>query len=286
MRKRLKHISELPDWFKLEKYTNAIKLTTQEWYIQLAIRKCYLESPNLDDFRDSILSVRKNPLVSIRDNLYLLSWVLSAAKVHISPFFPSATSLGVSPLTVRECYEMKNEINPKRKKSKPTAFLKKLDAQEEINYDDEEANKFFDYEFWLDSPLFQSSYPNSISEGVVSVNLNYTDEILVQHFQRWLSKVRLARQQEFKSKNYDQYDYNDWVQYGVLPYLDLKGWEMENNIQIPNRVMADAIYPRGEGGEETVRKTTKPLAESLLSQKLLAHLVGQITLEIPEQKPR
>ncbi len=41
-------------------------------------------------------------------------------------------------------------------------------------------------------------------------------------------------------------------------------------------VIADAIYPIGEGGEETVRKTTAPLANSLIHNNNLRLLIAQV----------
>lgn len=55
------------------------------------------------------------------------------------------------------------------------------------------------------------------------------------------------------------------------------------NVSITNRVMADAIYESGVGGEETVRKTTAPLVDHLLSEKSLNQLAGLLTLQKPEQ---
>ena len=59
-------------------------------------------------------------------------------------------------------------------------------------------------------------------------------------------------------------DYREWARVGILQYLDLKAWEKQAEVTIPNRVMADAIFPHGEGGEEVVRKTTAKLADEVL----------------------
>ena len=74
------------------------------------------------------------------------------------------------------------------------------------------------------------------------------------------------------------------MRFGVLPYLDLKFWELETGNKIPLRVIADAIYPIGEGGEETVRKTTVPLANSLIQNNNLRILIAQVATEMVENQ--
>jgi hypothetical protein len=67
-------------------------------------------------------------------------------------------------------------------------------------------------------------------------------------------------------------DFNEWIRIGILPYLDLKIWEMQENVSIPNRVMADAIFTDEISGEETVRKTTDKLACQVLEGDILKEL--------------
>ena len=50
--------------------------------------------------------------------------------------------------------------------------------------------------------------------------------------------------------------------------------------------MADAIFPQGEGGEEVVRKTTKPLAESVLGKGFLEKLEAIAAHEKAERNKR
>jgi len=110
MRKRLKHVSELPNWFKLEKYIGAIKLTTRGWYTQLAVRKCYLEYMSLGHLQEPISIIRNKPIVSIDDHDIFPCWFIAACKVDINPYCPSDTSLGVNSLTMFEYFEMQKKI--------------------------------------------------------------------------------------------------------------------------------------------------------------------------------
>ena len=44
MTSRIKHVSELPEWFHLDKYKKAIKLDAAGWHAQLALRGKIAES--------------------------------------------------------------------------------------------------------------------------------------------------------------------------------------------------------------------------------------------------
>lgn len=60
--------------------------------------------------------------------------------------------------------------------------------------------------------------------------------------------------------------FQHWTKLGVLPYLDLLISSLEEKIHITHRVLANALYPDGDKGEETIRKTTTPLVEKIVSQ--------------------
>ncbi len=119
------------------------------------------------------------------------------------------------------------------------------------------------------------------------VNWELPDTILIEHFKQFLKINRPANYDDdqyksFLKKCYRKPDFNEWQRLGILPFLDLTCWASESALVIPYRVMADAIYPPGEGGEETVRKTTAPLAEMLMSEEALDALAHQAALEIAE----
>ena len=68
-----------------------------------------------------------------------------------------------------------------------------------------------------------------------------------------------------------------------MPYLDLKIWEIESKKSIPNSVMANAIFPPHEGGEESVRKTTQKIYKEILSFDYLMYLGDYAANEIAER---
>jgi Family of unknown function (DUF6387) len=64
-------------------------------------------------------------------------------------------------------------------------------------------------------------------------------------------------------KRFARPDFEFWIRMGILPYLDLTLWAYLNDLNIPNRVMADAIYSDDEGDPDRVRKVTKVWADDL-----------------------
>jgi hypothetical protein len=56
-----------------------------------------------------------------------------------------------------------------------------------------------------------------------------------------------------------------------------------NKVKIPNRVFADAIFPLGEGGEEVVRKTTRPLAMRVMGKLNVEILKARAASQLAER---
>src|SRR5881394_1963592 len=80
MTRRIKHVSELPEWFKLDKYNNARKLDANGWYEQFCIRGTilkYYDHERLDKaglpkdlpqqpcFKEALKDVRETPIFDI-----------------------------------------------------------------------------------------------------------------------------------------------------------------------------------------------------------------------------
>jgi len=136
---------------------------------------------------------------------------------------------------------------------------------------------------WIDEPV-DGVRKTSIPQVNVSVNLSLPDKVLIKQFIQMLQSLRDPLQRVYyPDPDQRKPDYSNWVRFGVLPYLDLRIWEREAEIKIPNRVMADAIFPPGVGGEEVVRKTTAKLAEELQTLESLETLAALAAHEIAER---
>lgn len=117
---------------------------------------------------------------------------------------------------------------------------------------------------FVDLPLYASQNRTSL-HAIADVDLTMPDAILVEAFKAWLATVR----EEFyidSPKQYRRPDFASWVRLGVLPYLDLVSWAELTGKSIPNRLMASLLFPTGDGGEETIRKTTAPIAMEMIGR--------------------
>ncbi|EPA0351946.1 DUF6387 family protein [Pseudomonas aeruginosa] len=115
---------------------------------------------------------------------------------------------------------------------------------------------------WL--PIEPLNAPIGKIDGLGSailVDLRATDFELKRHFSAWLKEKRKLQENRQSGKNKL---YQKWARYRLLQYLDLKIWGDENELHIPDRVMAAAIT-RHNQGEENIRKTVAPLAKRLMS---------------------
>lgn len=123
---------------------------------------------------------------------------------------------------------------------------------------------------FIDAPLHRSQNRRAMFgfrgyRAAAEVDLTMPDAVLMEAFRAWLSEVR-SDIGISSPKQYRRPDFLSWCRLGVLPYIDLLSWAELSGKSIPNRVMADAIFKPGEGGEETVRKTTAPLANEMIGR--------------------
>ncbi len=293
MTKKIKHVSELPDWFRLDNYKKAKTMSLYDWHVQLVFRKHCLTCKVVSALAEPIEILRKKSVISLSDHAYFNLWYQIDRKINLEKFVMTRENPAISSLTMRNYFNIEKFLLPERKTYQPELTDCIIDvlqfaASSGITYvntsDANLASLNVPNQEWLNEPIYKSASPDLQAEGLINVNLDFSDEVLIEHFKKWLSAIRAELNMQMKIKTIKQSDLNSWVLYGVLPYLDLKIWEREMNVSIPNRVMADAIYLSGVGGEETVRKTTAPLVKYLLSEKTLNQLAGQITLQNPEQK--
>jgi hypothetical protein len=316
---RIKHVSELPDWFQLNKYDSAKQLDATGWYEQLLVRYNLLQSfhrlqeyPETEEYNDEadvdtldfvFAKIQEHPIVDIATDVMLsdllteefIGKTLNELKQK-NPHY----SLGIHNITVNEFLDIEDAATKSLEQVKQQ--IKKY--TDEINEPDELDNESLEeakYEWKnnlrtyhdetlapsLHTPLFKlTNHP--ILQEAVRINWKLPDTILMEHFKQFiqLHRPKTTMTDDGKSflKNcYRKPDFNEWYRLGILPCFDLKLWALEENVIIPNRVIADAIYPHGESGEETVRKTTMPLVDKLMSEVALNALAHQSALNMVEQ---
>ncbi len=296
MTKKVKHISELPAWFRLDNYKSAKNMSLQDWHVQLVFRKHCLTCKVISALAEPIEIMQKKSVITLSDHDYFNLWYQISQKISLEKFVMTPDNPAISSLTMRNFFNIEKLLLPERRTYQPelTDYIIEVlqlaassspDMSIVNTSDGHLASLNATNQEWLNEPIYKSASSELNAEGLINVNLDFSDDVLIKHFKKWLSVIRSELNMQMNKRNIKPSDLNSWILYGVLPYLDLKIWERQMNVTIPNRVMADAIYFSGVGGEETVRKTTTPLVGHLLSETTLNQIAGKISLQDPEQKP-
>ncbi len=306
-KKIIRNIKDLPDWYALEKYRAAVNLDAAGWYEILLQRWNHffwfdMQGPekykgdqhnDKNPYYDALLQSRKEPLSLLTDDLQILlmgGGQLQALKYDQKDF--STFSHAISPLTIRRLYQKEHRLKKTTRTRIRAWFDRMFDDFGNIELTKEYKTECKWALSFIDAPIFEAFEKEGEERDwqdfrrghdCVYVDLTVPDKILIQQFTDYLRQVR-KRYPDIKSANpYKAPEYKKWVEYGLLPYLDLKLWEIENNVSIPYRVLADAMFPDGNMGEEMIRKTTKKIAGQVMSNAYIDFLATIVAQEIAEK---
>lgn len=238
----------------------------------LVWRKTTLSHALSDRELEMLECLRAAPLVDVTANKTMSTYFFTGAAIRDYCRKRPRYFLGARLSTVRDFYQRERKIFPD-KRAYAHGFFAEFHSSDIRSLSEIK----FPYKDWIDEPL------DAIGNGPgntanVTVDLDLPDSVLIDDFTRLLESLHKPLF-PYVSEPSDRANFADWIAFGVLPYIDLKLWERETGVKIPNRVMADAIFPPGEGGEEVVRKTTRKIADDLLTDKRLKFLAAIATKE-------
>ncbi len=264
----IKRMSDLPSWYKLEKYSDAKYLDEIGWYRQLVIRQIlmmHIAAPadrngEVSKFAKAAALIRECPIIEEKNEIFLSRLVDEVTDEMIQKK-PSYT-LGVHTMTYYELFQLQCDLDEEKLdyilKCAKTQILQR------------------DYPDWLhngiDSSIGIDNYP-------LSINLSLPDSLLVKQFKQHLDTLRTNTHTEETSKQFKKANLQDWVRFGALPYIDLITWAKENKVVITHRILAEAILTDQVGGEEVIRKTVKPMVNWLFNYELHSILLAQANLK-------
>lgn len=272
----------LPEWYNLNKYEKTKELTLAGWYEQFHIRyMCQkllqikaLQSSFDKNFFEALNLIRNNPIVDITSNPLLQRFFDSPTMAELREKRPHH-SFGIKSLTVRNLYGMENNIE-KTKRDQARNYFEEVSNYAGRGF----YNPSHKYQEWFDDPV-SSVLENPLSSGAnIRIDLNLTDKNILEELKKRLPKLREeAGTNPLKGKSRRAMDLEDLTKFAVLPYLDLQIWAQEKGISIPKRIIAGAIYPNDERGENDI-KTTVKLAKQILTINNLSNHAAQAATEI------
>jgi hypothetical protein len=122
MAKRIKRVSDLPDWFDLNKYSDAKFLDAAGWYEQLSVRRdiqtmiAAERKPSLETstFKDVLKRVQITPIVNVLESELLRTCFYDGALHEIKTRNQQYT-LGVHLAKVRDLYLAEGHIQQEKR---------------------------------------------------------------------------------------------------------------------------------------------------------------------------
>jgi hypothetical protein len=260
----IKEQSQLPAWYKLEKYLQAKNFSLEEWFNAFYVRQTV---SRLFGYR-------------ARGEVYRTYWneIQNRGALAYSSRKGFAASVGFEPLRsleVIDLFEIRDSIAAdepyKRHYQKFNRELKKstvegpgVSPHEKLKDTVREALDPNTY--WMHNAAF------------LVVDLDASNATLTKSFEGWLQRVRSEEKETFRHRRYSARDSKSWSDSGVLQFMDLTHWAKTQKLRIPDWLMGEAIFlpSRSVNVSEAVRKVTRPLAHRVLSEKLLENLGADI----------
>jgi len=290
----IRSVEELPSWFDRDAYEDANTLTYAGWHLQLKVRsslKSWLDMISrvgvdvfcshpklLEDHVSPVFEkFRARPIVDVGDHVdedpFARLGMLGLPNGH---YLPSVS--GVRSLRISDIYRLEQQLTAERR-LRARAKFDYMFAADSVLKGYSVAGFTDEFDEWLEMPLDDERRSIDQTSKHLMVDLRLPDEILVENFKRFLHAARAKPLDKGKTaERRRKPNLKKWLRFGVLPYIDLKLWETQTGQSVPNRVIADAIFEPGTGGEEVVRKTTAKLANEALSEANLSTLASLASL--------
>jgi hypothetical protein len=110
---------------------------------------------------------------------------------------------------------------------------------------------------------------DGVDPAFVTIDLTATDEQIMSDFRHWLTEYRKAIGYESHKKNFTDKNLSEWVEWRLLPYIDLMLVAKVEKKEITQNKAARLIFSDEYEVDivDRLRRTTKPKAEWLMSKK-------------------
>jgi hypothetical protein len=271
MSKSVRSIKDLPSWFNLAKYESLADLRPVDWLWQFVARAKLFELAELqDDCLPELLQILgAAPILSEDSDIRLRALVMQTGLVDPAEDGAPAAS-GVYLGNVFDHLNDARTIDP-------TKLAAAVAVDRKLRSPATPLDEQFSLAPMLDQLAKPLAYlmPNPGPMVPLYIDATMPDWLLLRQLRAALHEVRrlpgVPKNEDLAAR---QPRPATWLRAGVLPYLDLNLWAKHTGRRIPRRVMADAIFPPGEGGEDLLYDTTEPWARQLISADYLRLVAG------------
>ena len=274
---------ELPKWFNLKKYSDANKLDTSGWYEQLHCRMMLIQllriipnhsSPHwIKQANEAITLVRENPIIDITSSALLRAYFYTTPDQPLAALKENrpidCLGIYVTQPTIGSICSMASTVTKEKREHAIKHFQECASNTTGGFYQQKHPSQS-----WFNEPLMADTTDNP----TIQIDLNLTDEVLINIFPNLLKQLRKKSNTRQSGLSRRAVSTDELIKLAVLPYLDLEAWGAETKTIIPDRIMADAIFPQGTRSEDDVR-TTKIRAYNLLRSCNLNNIAAQAAAE-------
>lgn len=305
---RIKSLKDLPPWFRLENYADAGGLSRRGWVAQFAVRAELLRMPASRSAANLPQLLYANPLGWLNDSGPLHQLMLTSGfqeSVVLGPPYARARlmsgldhlviarQIGLKRLERVEYWATEFRSNQNRHERKLLAASHIGSIASELKQPGEPAHANL-----LGTPPncepLPKAPPRTEMEAVIEACDPYAewrmaqaifdpalpDWLLQEQFKRLVREARAALLSSAADHTAARRPApSNWIRFSVLPLLDLQLWQLETGKQIPRRLLADAIFEPGEGGEDMLRDSSEPWAHALTTFSYLDKLASWAELE-------
>jgi hypothetical protein len=226
-------------WFNLDKYDDQIKFGSKDWFNQLHKRSCIKlfgkKHPELA--KKLINSIKEDPLLNDKESSSFKSSVKDAQFIDL-------LKASFENDQIRDFYTL---------------------SAEEVRVVE---NDFL---------VPKNENPKILSNPILAIDLGVSDEQLKLDFKHWLQEQRINSGYKPRYKMFTTNDYKKWISNMVLPYLDVTLILDFDGKDLPYHFIGNLLFPDEIEIDVTdkVRRTVKPLANSLLEIESLSVLRAQ-----------
>jgi hypothetical protein len=262
---------KLPEWFDIQKYRSADDFDSYEWLLHLSVRRQLLmeaakKKKQAKGFQEILLFTRSTP-TSMPEGEGVFSFLSDPVCGFV---FPRQNAV-----------ELANNFNINEAYGNfPAAVVDFLDEDKcvMVNEDGEELIMPSESE---DEAVTWLMMEAALQDGVlIKIDLNRPDKILLDEFEALLNEIRTQRDIQKPKTQYRSVDFKRWFKSGVLPYMDLRIWEVEQGGAFHRPSFIAAMEELlGETLGDGVLKTAKSQARKISSIEFLELLAHQASRE-------
>lgn len=250
--------SNIPEWFNLNDYENLKYMSRNQWRLvwldRLNAYRYLKERKNTSSINKKLISelplkikenIFRDNLISYKDTICEFDETLIFFTYQIAKIWGNDRFIKV----LDDVGHYVEESKIKKEEIDDILDEVSISDYQELNLDNTEMLKRINSNLGL----------------IVSIDTNFSDEVILKRFKEVLSSYRKEREEN--GKIISENEIKSLIGYKVIPYIDLTLWGMMTGKKIRDQEIADALFPDEYDISriDTVRQTVKKKALSLLS---------------------